>query len=181
MPGIARRPQRARAEVVEHGGRNAQEDHQHVLKRLFKDVLRRAHQRQHRPRQQHHGRRHDRRQRDADHRAIEEVALVFVSALGAEGLRQRDAEADARALHKAQRQEIERIGGAHRRQGVRADQPADHDRIDETVQLLKQRAQDQGQREQQNLLNRAADGQVHRAASLFHGFSLRIAFCCIVS
>lgn len=94
--------------------------------------------------------------------AVVDALLV----LGAKKLRDDNARPGAKAGEQPDHQVDDGGAGAHRRQGVGADVVAHHDRIHRVVKLLEQVAQQQRQREQQQLLPDDALG--HQSLVLLH-------------
>ncbi len=150
--GIPGGAQRAGAEIIQHRAGDPQKDDAGIPGRIVENIRRRPQQPQKPVRQGGAAARQYHRQGQAQPYPVPEVALEAGPISGPHRLGQGDAEAHAAALHKAQDQKAQGVGGAHRRQGLRADEPAHHHRIHKGIQLLEQGACHQGQGKQQYLL-----------------------------
>ena len=167
---ISQRPQHTGRVVVQDRCRDAKEDDANIQRCVGKNIHRCVDERQQRRSPQRGRHRENHAEYHAEQYAIIEVAVQVIAAFRTEGFGHRDAEADARALHKAQNQKIQRVGAAHRRQRVGAKAPPDDDGIGEVVQLLEQCAQHQRQRENQYAGQRSPGRQIGRAGGwFFHG------------
>ena len=165
--GVAHGAEHAGSVVVQHRGRDAQEDDPDVEHGVRVQLFRRVDELKQRARHQggedgeHHAQHH------AEQGTVEQVLPQAALILGTEGLGYRDAKAHAGTLHKAQDEEVERVGGAYRAQCVGAQAPAHNDGVRKAVQLLEQGAQHQRQRKPQNLEQRLAHRKVRGARLAF--------------
>lgn len=161
-PAVAQRADDAREEVVEEGAGNADEGDEQVDVGPLEDVLRRAHPLQDVVAKQRgdegDGERHDGGQPQADKDQLPHDAVVA----RAELLGHRNAESTAASVAEAENQKDDRRAGSYRGQSVDAQKLAHDDRIDQRVGLLEQVAQQQGQRETQNLGQRPPRGHLLR-------------------
>ena len=131
---------------------------------VVEDVLRRAHaaqdERAEQRRDNGDDHRHDRRQtQPGPHVAAHRDIIVR-----AELLRDGNAETSATPRAKAQYQEDDRAAGSHRSQRVDTQKFAHDGRIDQRISLLKQIAQQQGQREVKDERKRRALRQFFRSS-----------------
>ena len=153
--------------VIQHRGRDAEENHADIPHRIIQQFRRSMDEPKQRSRDQgRHDRKHD-AHGHAKHRTIEQIFVQVLAVLCAKALCDRDAEAVAGRQHETDDHEVERIGRADCAQSVCANAAAHDDRIHKTIQLLEQRSQHQRQRELQNAGQRTANGQVGRTGTLF--------------
>ena len=137
MLGIPQCPQHAGGIVIQNRSRDAQKDDPDVEHGIGVQFLRRMDKPEQRP--SHQGGKH--REHCAQHQteqcAVQQIFLQAALILCTKGLCGRDAKAHAGPLHKAQNEEVEGVGGAHRAQRIGAQTPAHDDGIRKAVQLLK--------------------------------------------
>ena len=172
MLGIAQTAQDGGRIVIQHRGRNADEDDADVGHRVLEQLVRGVNKLQQRPGDQGRDDSERHTHRHTERRAIEQVLVQVIAVLGTEALGHRDAKADTGTLGKAQDQKVQRIGGAHRAQCVSAKAPAHNDSVRKAVQLLEQGAQHQRQGKFQDAGQRPAHRKVGGAGALlgfFHG------------
>ena len=156
MAAVADRLQDAHADIVEHKGQRTGEICAEIADGVGQNGFRRIHQPQH-----HGGERHadDRQQRardEAERQQRVDGLLHAVVVLRAEITRDDHACAHRNAVDQTDHQENQVAGGADRGQRLTAQKVADDQRIRCVVQLLKQVAQKQREREgDQRLRNRA--------------------------
>jgi len=127
---------------------------------IVKDILRGLHQLQHRPCQRYAYRRQDhgnpRSQQDARRHAFAHAVHITRP----EPLCGDDGEAGGQSLRKSDNQKGNTTRGPHRRQSLHPDRPSHDHGIRHAVKLLEQVADEQRNREKQDLFGWAAPGQV---------------------
>ena len=165
--GITRRPQDVGAHVIKDLGDHAQEVDAQIERRIPQDLRRGAHQPQNRlgGQQPQHG--EQRADDHAEHQGGVHLPVHSVQVPGAVTLGHHHAGTAAKA-HKQPHQQVDKgPGGAHRRQGIGAHKIADDQRVGGVVQLLEQRTEPDGQKENQQLPWNAA-GQDIRLSDSAH-------------
>ena len=167
MLGVAHGAEHAGSVVVQHRGRDAQEDDPDVKHGVRVQLFWRVDELKQRARHQGGGDGEHHAQHHAEQGTVEQVLPQAALILGTERLRHRDAEAVAGGQHEADDHEVEGVGGAHRAQRVGTDAAAHDDRIGKAVQLLEHRAQHQRQRKPHNLEQRLAHRKVRGAGLAF--------------
>ena len=154
--GVACRIQDARRHVVHHAEQHAAEVDLHISHSVLQHLRRGVH-----PHQQAAG---DQNAADGQHQAQDarngkrgvHRDLRVLPVLRAQILRHHNARAHGHALAEPDQQKDGRPAGAHRGQRVAAQKVAHNDGVGGVVQLLKQVAQDQRHREQQDVFPDAA-------------------------
>ena len=171
--GIADGTQNICAHVVEHLGDHTQKVDAQIQRCIVQYFRRRTHQAHHRLSGQQAQHRQQRTQPHAEHQRRVYLAVNGVGIVGAPALGNDNARAAAQADEQAHQQIDKRAGCAHRCQRVGAHKVADDQSIRRVVQLLEQRTEPDGQKEQQQLFGDAAGQNIrlldtsHRFLSLF--------------
>ena len=137
-------PQQACQHVVQHNGGDAQENHHDVAVGVVEDVRGGVHPLQNGPAQGHGENRDHQGEPAGQPQDVAHKALEVLKVLGAVALGHRDGEPGADAGAEAQNQEVDRAGGAHRRQGPCAQEAPHDDGVHHGVELLEQVAEHQG-------------------------------------
>ena len=147
--------------VVEDRGPASQQDHKHIVVGLLIDILRHLHPVQNRVGEAAAQHSDQRREKHGEQSGGGDAAAHSAFVAGAEALAQADSEAVGKALDKAEDKIDNDAAGAYRGQGVRAQRPADDDRIGKGVKELKEISADDGQGEFQKDLEGTAFRKVH--------------------
>ena len=157
---VAEGAENAGERVIEHRGRDAEEDQKNIVISIGKRVLGRVHRGQDPAAAERREQGHDEGDQAAqpDHVADEAAQTVLVAF--AEFLRHGDGKARADARAEADDQEADRAGRADAGKRLDAERFADDNGVDHGIELLKQQPQQQGQNERQQDRQRAADSHI---------------------
>ena len=157
-PGIAQGADDAGKQIVEHGSRNAQEDHPDIIVGIVKGLRRGIHPGQNLTAQDGGGQGHNQGDDGAqpDHVAHEFAQAVKI--LLSELLRHRDGKSGAHAVAQTQHQKVYGAGGANACQSLHAQEFAHHNGVHHAVELLEEQTEEQGQHKRKNQPHRGADG-----------------------
>ena len=160
--GISQRPEDARQEVIQHGRGDAQKNHENIVVGKGKRIRRGVHPEKNLAAQQRRDQRH-RRGNDAgepDHIAHEPAQPVKIPL--SEFLRHGNGEPGAHAVAQSQHQERDGAGRADPRQRVHAQEFTHHNGIHHTINLLKQKPENQRQHKGKYQLHRRSGSQILR-------------------
>ena len=169
-PAVPQGAENAGEQIVEHGGRNAQEDQENIVIGIGEGALRGIHGGEDRTAADGGDRRNNQRNDAAQPDHIAHEIAQAVEVLLAEFLSHGNGKPGADAVAQAQHQEIDGARGANPRQGLHAQEIAHNHRIHHGIELLKQ----QPQQQRQNKRQQYGHGRAHSHVScpiLRHIFS----------
>ena len=159
-PAVPQRADDPRQQVVEEGGGDAHKDDEDIDVCAVEDVRRRLHHRENGPAQQTRGHREHQGEQGGEIGGVGHVAAHANRVVGPHPLRHGNGKSVAHPHAEADHQKADGAGGAHRRQGARAQQLAHDHGVHQVIELLEQHAQQRGQPKAENQPHGAAGRQI---------------------
>ena len=157
---VAYRAQHRRAEIVKYRGDQSPIDRHDVVVRIADDVVRGLHEFEKRHRRHDADRRQNHRKHRAEQNGRSDAAPHPLFVLCSEELTRLDRKAGGQTLHESYDEKGYRARRADARERVVVDRLTDDDRVDHTVKLLENIADEDRYREQDYIAQRFARSEV---------------------